>query len=225
MDDSASLDSFIDKWRLRWPEWGLLSVFVPSSGRARLGAWMALLQELREAAWGGRDPTPGLAKLAWWQEELRGWERGARRHPLGEALQRLDAHWDLLGRSLAALPGTRAPDAPGADEAALRTFAAGMLACEADLFDGGEPRQEDLALAVHALRAERALVQGDDADLSAPRLRQPLERIRQGTALTRPRKLQHAILAERLRLLATGRAPGRTSSLRLLLAGWKAARS
>lgn len=225
MDDSASLDSFIDKWRQRWPEWGLLSVFVPTGQRARMAAWMALLQELREAAWGGRDPTPGLAKLAWWQEELRGWSRGARRHPLGEALQRADAHWELLGHSLAALPATRSPEMQDADEAGLRTFAAGMLACEADLFDGGEPRQEDLALAVHALRAERALVQGHDVDLQAARLLQPLAGGQAGATLSRSRRLQHAIVVERLQLLASGGSPGRIPALRLLMAGWRAARA
>ena len=220
MNESASLDSFIDKWRQRWPEWGLLSVFVASGERARLAAWMALLQELREAAWGGRDPAPGLAKLAWWQEELRGWEKGARRHPLGEALQKLDVHWDLLGRSLSSLPATRAADA---DEAPLRTFAAGLLACEADLFGGREPSPGDIAATVHALRAERALVQGDNVDLRAARLLPPLEAARAGS-LTRPRRLQQAVVRERLRLLAAGGEPRGSSSLKLLLAGWRAAR-
>ena len=100
MSDSASLDSFVDKWRQRWPEWGLASVFVPAAQRGRLSAWLALLQELREAAWGGGDPTPGLAKLAWWQEELRGWEKGARRHPLGAVLQPRQAPWRALGLAL-----------------------------------------------------------------------------------------------------------------------------
>lgn len=221
MTDSASLDSFIDKWRQRWPEWGLLSVFVASARRARLAAWMALLQELEEAAWGGRDPAPGLAKLAWWQEELQGWARGARRHPLGEALQKLDVHWDLLGRSLAALPATRAPEAPGSDDAPLRRFAAGVLACESDLFDGGEAQPADLDFMVDGLRAERLLVQGDDA--RAARLLAPLERPR-GTSLTRPRRLQLAIVRGRLRTLAGGTPPAPASPLRLLLAGWRAAR-
>ncbi|HRN61467.1 MAG TPA: hypothetical protein PK743_05200 [Luteimonas sp.] len=223
MTDQASFESFVDKWRQHWPEWGLLSVFVPSAQRARLAAWMSLLQELREAAWGGRDPTPGLAKLAWWQEELLGWARGARRHPLGDALHRLDVRWDLLGRALAVLPATRAPETPDADESALRTFAAAVLACEADLFDGGEPGQEDVIASVHFLRAERALVQGDDVELRASRMLQSLENAR-GASLTRPRRLQHAIVRERLRLLAARGGAGRSSPLKLLLAGWRAAR-
>ena len=224
MSDSASLDSFVDKWRQRWPEWGLASTFVPSAQRARLSAWLALLQELRDAAWGGSDPTPGLAKLAWWQEELRGWARGARRHPLGEALQKLDAHWDALGRSLAALPGTRAPSDTGEAQALLRTFAIGVLACESDLFGGGEPRPGDVDGVVEALRVERALVQGD-LD-GAVRLLPALEGSR-GASLTRPRRLQQAIVRERVRLAARaddedGR--GRIAPLRLLFACWRAAR-
>ncbi|MGJ4731041.1 squalene/phytoene synthase family protein, partial [Luteimonas sp. SDU101] len=107
MNDPDSLDSFLGKWRARWPEWELLSVFVPAPQRGTVAAWYALLDELGDAAWAGTDPTPGLAKLAWWQEELLGWQRGARRHPLGQALQRLAAPWDTLGRALASLPQTR----------------------------------------------------------------------------------------------------------------------
>src|SRR5690606_20699556 len=59
---------FIDKWRARWPEWEIASVFVPEAQRPLAEAWFSLLQELTDAAWGGADPTPGLAKLAWWQE-------------------------------------------------------------------------------------------------------------------------------------------------------------
>jgi len=224
MSDSAPLDGFVDKWRQRWPEWGLASVFVPSAQRARLSAWLALLQELREAAWGGGDPTPGLAKLAWWQEELRGWAKGARRHPLGEALQKFDAHWDALGRSLAALPGTRAASVAREDQASLRTFATGVLACESDLFGGGEPRPGDVDGVVEALRVERALAQGDLE--AAVRLLPALEAAG-GASLSRPRRLQQAIVRERVRLAARddhddGR--GRVTPLRLLFAAWRAAR-
>lgn len=223
MSESASLDSFVDKWRQRWPEWGLASVFVPAAQRTRLAAWFALLQELREAAWAGSDPTPGLAKLAWWQEELRGWGRGARRHPLGEALQKLDADWDRFGRALAALPATRMPDVAREDQAALRTFASGVLACESDLFGGGEPAPADLDRVVDALRAERALVQGDPA--AGARLLSSLEAAR-GGSLTRPRRLQTAIVRERMRGAAQDAAgpPRPASAWRLLWSAWRAAR-
>ena len=223
MSDSASLDGFVDKWRQCWPEWGLASVFVPAVQRGRLSAWLALLHELREAAWGGGDPTPGLAKLAWWQEELRGWAKGARRHPLGEALQKLDAHWDALGKSLAALPGTRAPLDAREDQALLRTFATSMLACESDLFGGGEPGPDDVDGVVELLRAERVLVQGDSE--AAARLLPALETTRGASSLTRPRRLQQAIVRERLRLAARDAGDrGRILPLRLLFAAWRAAR-
>ena len=73
--DGAS--SFVEKWRARWPEWEFGMVFVPVAQRPLAEAWLSLLNELAEAAWGGDDPTPGLAKLAWWQEELGGWSKGA----------------------------------------------------------------------------------------------------------------------------------------------------
>lgn len=220
MSTTASLDSFIDKWRQRWPEWGLAAVFVPAALRGRLAAWQALQQELHEAAWGGQDPTPGLAKLAWWQEELRGWSRGARRHPLGDALQKLDAQWDALGRALAALPATRDPADPRADHTALRTFAVGVLACDSDLFGAPEPAPETVDAMVEALRVERALVQGDLA--MAQQLAPALARL-QARPLSRPRRLHLALLGERLRQLGRGGAV-RVAPLRTLRAAWRAAR-
>lgn len=215
---SASLAGFIDKWRLQWPEWSIVAVFVPLSERERVAAWFALLQELREAAWGGSDPTPGLAKLAWWQEELRGWQRGARRHPLGERLQKLEAPWTKLADALSGLPSTRAPAA--ADEAtALDTFAAAVLACEQALFAGAVPAADDRAALVAAFTAERALVQGDAGAAAAMH-----DAIPNGPAMTRPRRLQHAILATRLQRMAAGNVAARLPALRLLFAGWRAAR-
>jgi hypothetical protein len=221
MDDSASLASFIDKWRQRWPEWALLAGFVPPPQRARVAAWFALLQELRDAAWGGSDPTPGLAKLAWWQEELRGWSRGGRRHPLGEALQKVGAPWDVLAASLSALPATRASGPADEDVAALDGFAAAVLACEAVLFDGASPHVRhatDVADVVAADRAERAWIQGGaTAAMAIP----PPGR---DTAMTRPRRLQQAALRERLRALDPVAGRARPSPLRLVMAGWRAAR-
>jgi hypothetical protein len=218
MNESASLDSFIDKWRQRWPEWALLAVFVPEARRGRVAAWFALLQELRDAAWGGSDPAPGLAKLAWWQEELRGWSRGARRHPLGEALQKLDAPWGELASSLSALPATRSPASAEDDASALQSFASAVLACEAGLFDGGAALPRDVATLAASARIERALEQGD-----RPPPTQSLHPVA-GTSMTRPRRLQQAILAQRLRLLASGGGRARMPALRLLFAGWRAVR-
>ena len=89
MSDVDALQAFLAKWRARWPEWAVAEVFVPAAQRERAQAWFALRDELGDAAWGGQDPLPGDAKLGWWAEELDGWSRGARRHPLGLALQKV----------------------------------------------------------------------------------------------------------------------------------------
>ena len=136
-DGAGTLQAFLDKWQARWPEWSVAGVFVPDAVRARAMAWASLLQELSDAAWGGSDPRPGLAKLAWWQEELRGWERGVRRHPLGIELQRLPAPWGGLAGALDSLPASRerAGD-PGEAMELVRPFARAAAAVEAALFDG-----------------------------------------------------------------------------------------
>ena len=145
--NEGTVASFIDKWRSRWPEWRIAEVFVPAGQRSVAEAWFTLLQELYESAWGGSDPTPGLAKLAWWHEELEGWAKGARRHPLGELLQRQPAPWSALGRSLNALPATRGQ--PAAEAAgALAGLATAACTCEAELFPGqrqapGSPADPD----------------------------------------------------------------------------------
>ena len=90
---------FIAKWRARWPEWAIAEVFLPASRRESMQAWFALLQELGDAAWGGSDPLPGEAKLGWWAEELEGWSRGARRHPLGQVLMSRAASWAGCSRA------------------------------------------------------------------------------------------------------------------------------
>ena len=220
MNDSASLDSFLDKWRSRWPEWGVLSAFVPAAQQPRLSAWMALLQELGDAAWAGADPTPGLAKLAWWQEELRGWTRGARRHPLGDTLHRLDAPWEALALALSSLPASRAPGTQAEDDAGLRPLAGAILDCEAALF--GEPGpsadSRDQSSMLAALRGERALLQGDrDA---ARRALQEMTHMR----ATRPRRLQQLLLQHRLEASADATPTRGMGPVRLLFAGWRTAR-
>lgn len=107
MSDQAALEAFLDKWRARWPEWRIAEVFVPARQRATTLAWLALRQELADAAWDGADPRPGAAKLAWWNDELRGWAQGRRRHPLGLALQRVAAPWDALADALPVLEAAR----------------------------------------------------------------------------------------------------------------------
>lgn len=93
MSGHEPLQAFLDKWLARWPEWRIAETFIPHDRRETALAWFALLQEWMDAAIGGDEPAPGLAKLAWWQEELRGWAKGARRHPLGQALQAQGVDW------------------------------------------------------------------------------------------------------------------------------------
>jgi len=131
-----ALDSFLDKWRARWPEWAVAQAFVPPQQRDVALAWAALQQELTDAAWGGSDARPGEAKLAWWMEELQGWSRGLRRHPLGLTLQKLPAPWTTLGAAIPSLRETRErPRDRDEAFAVLAPFAQAVAQIEAALFD------------------------------------------------------------------------------------------
>lgn len=132
-----ALESFLDKWRARWPEWNVVQVFVPAQQRELALAWAALQQELTDAAWGGSDARPGEAKLAWWMEELQGWSRGLRRHPLGSALQRQAAPWQALGAAIPSLRESRERPRDRADAlTALLPFAQAVAAVDSSLFGG-----------------------------------------------------------------------------------------
>jgi hypothetical protein len=233
MSDPTALAGFVAKWRARWPEWSIAQVFVPAAQRDIVAAWFALLQELTDAAWSGSDPTPGLAKLAWWQEELRGWSKGARRHPLGDSLQRLPAPWGALGASLMALQQSRerADDA----EAAIRItrpFAVAVAECEAALF--GVPADAS-ALLGGTLLAERLLadpqaavplripVNDDEPTGSATAWAAELQSA-WPLAATRPRRLQAALLRARLSAFAVRGRNEPLSPWRTLIVAWRAAR-
>jgi len=209
MTRSDSVSSFIEKWRARWPEWTQAVAFVPPAQRDLVAAWFALLQELTDAAWGGGDPAPGLAKLGWWQEELQGWAKGARRHPLGDLLQPYAAPWMALALALPALQASRMGEPAPAAEA----FARAVADCEAALFEPGDARDAALLVAA-SLAAERALlVQADIAATATS----ALPRV-QGA--TRVRRMQANLAFARLR------RGGRPSSpWRALLAAWRAARA
>ncbi len=141
MSDQAALAAFLDKWRARWPEWRIAEVFVPAPQRGATLAWLALRQELADAAWQGADPRPGAAKLAWWGEELQGWSHGRRRHPLGLALQRVPAPWGVLAAALPALAAGREAPMPAGD--------------------GGEALRAVLAPFTEAAAAVSAAIDGD----------------------------------------------------------------
>lgn len=218
MNDAATAASFIAKWRARWPEWNVAEAFVEAGQRPVAEAWFALLQELYEAAWSGEDPTPGLAKLAWWHEELEGWARGVRRHPLGQLLQRQPAPWSRLGRALNALPPTRGEPAEQAAPG-LADLAAAIAECEAALFAPGQygGARGGPPAVVHL--AERVLLTGNRSDATWLLLHWP----GLGEAV-RPRRLHAAMLRRRLEALPEHGEAVPLRGWRVLLSSWRAAR-
>jgi hypothetical protein len=148
--------SFHDGWLRAWPEWPMAQVFVEPRLRETALAWAALQQELLDAAWGGTDARPAEAKLAWWEEELRGWSEGRRRHPLGRALPREAAPWAALAAELPALGRTR--ERPRDADHALASLApAARAAARIDvaLFSGPVPDETAIAAAWLAWRVVR----------------------------------------------------------------------
>lgn len=140
MSDYDALENFLNKWRVRWPEWAVAEVFVPQDQRLTALAWAALLQEFTDAAWGGSDARPGEAKLGWWVEELQGWTQGSYAHPLGMALLEYPAPWPRLGEGLPALRDSRERPIDADDACAqLATFAGAVAAIEPVLFGNGGP--------------------------------------------------------------------------------------
>lgn len=132
---STALDSFLDKWRSRWPEWSVAAPFVAESQRDIAVAWFALLQEFDDMLNTGGDPLPADAKLAWWGEELRSWAAQRSRHPLGRVLEPVRAPWAQLAEALPDLVEARSVALdPAAAERALLTYAEAVAAVEAVLF-------------------------------------------------------------------------------------------
>ncbi len=85
-EQSAVLQSFIDKWLAVQPQQRVALVFV--DGRRYPGhvALAALEQELLGAAYGIQEPQVAAAKLNWWAEELTGAAVSGGRHPLTQVL-------------------------------------------------------------------------------------------------------------------------------------------
>jgi len=129
------LDSFLDKWRARWPEWSFIERFVDAGDRERVVAWFALLQEFDDMLNTSGDPTPADAKLAWWGEELRSWDAQRSRHPLGRVLEPVRAPWAQLADALPGLLEGRERVADGAQaRLALKAYADAVAAVEAAMF-------------------------------------------------------------------------------------------
>ncbi|HVQ32456.1 MAG TPA: phytoene/squalene synthase family protein [Lysobacter sp.] len=235
-----AVDSALDKWRARWPDWALAEPFVAPLHRERAIAWFALRDELMHAAWRGADPRPGEAKLAWWAEELHGWHTGVRRHPLGNVLQREPAPWRALAASLPALLATRERAATTEESfRLLEPFAEGVAGVAATLFGGGSPAPARSV--VIGLLGERVLDGGDAAaPLTALAAKgegaAPLAAARawasellghwppphEGAV---PGRLHAALVHERLARFARGGAPDQPlPAWRALWTAWRAAR-
>lgn len=214
-------EDFVAKWQARWPEWRIGMAFVEPAMHERAAAWFSLLEEFGDAAWAGSDATPGLAKLAWWQEELQGWGRGARRHPLGTHLQRMDAPWQTLALALRLLPATREPaDGTARHLAHLQDFALAIAACEARLFGNGGRDSGDGRLSAVPVLAMQALVRTDQALAADLHAQWP-----QHDGGTRPRRIANAIIGARLAILARAGIARAVPAPRVLWASWRAART
>jgi hypothetical protein len=203
-----ALDSFLDKWRARWPEWAVAQAFVPLQQRNVALAWAALLQELTDAAWGGSDARPGEAKLAWWMEELQGWSRGLRRHPLGIALQKQPAPWTALGTAIPSLRASRErPRDRDEAFAAIAPFAEAVAGIESVLFEAraaGIPAirmgllQARLAHTGEAAVPMSVIARAGEGTATRAWGAELLEHWPQGEA-SRPRRVWNALARQRLR--------------------------
>jgi len=213
---------FINKWRERWPEWGIADSFIPAPQRPLVAAWLALLQEFSLAAWAGNEPAPGLAKLAWWQDELNGWSKGRRRHPLGERLLAKPLPWAQLAQALNGLSVSR-DTVPENTAAAvdLVPLAQALTACETALFEAPLTGDADHSPVLQDLLAEQTLLRGD-GEAAARLLAEPATTRAQ---TSRPRRLQSAILAARLRQLQRGQPQRPPPLWRTLFSAWRAARA
>lgn len=235
MTDSTALDSFLDKWRTRWPEWQVVEVFVPAGQRAVAVAWFALLQEFAEAMNIAGDPLPADAKLAWWGEELRDWQRQRSRHPLGRLLEPVRAPWFDLAETLPVLISLRER---ASDEAELfarvRPLAVALAQVEAVVFaDSSAGEALVQALSAHWL-AERLQAVGPEAlplhdaaaqDAADAWARRLLQRWPERGLGAVPRRLQSALARSRLqRGSGAGEGVAPLSPARALWLGWRAAR-
>ena len=228
MSDREALQGFTEKWLAQWPEWPVAEVFVPAEHRELARAWFSLRDELTEAAWGGDDPRPGEAKLGWWAEELDGWSRGGRRHPLGLALQAIPAPWSSLAASLPALRASR--ERPGdlqAAMASLELYAEALSGVAQVLFDAPTPAPaRSVVISVLAERVLRypdhATPSGDtDARSWAGKLLQLWPAPSEGS---RPGRIYAALLRGRLQRFAVGK-PLVLPHLSALARAWQAARN
>jgi len=230
MSDSTALDSFLDKWRARWPEWRSAEIFVLPPHRRVCVAWFALLQEFEDAMNIAGDPLPADAKLAWWGQELRDWAGHRSRHPLGRILEPQAAPWESLADTLPDLIAARETSAdPAQAFGHLRAYAAAVVAVENALMAGQSGESAIQAVVAQTLYA-RAAALGDAALWATPAPGQDTAEALLGrwpapSEAARERRLWSALARQRLqRRGSDGSAAPMASPLRLLLASWRAAR-
>ncbi|AGH77864.1 hypothetical protein XAC29_12035 [Xanthomonas axonopodis Xac29-1] len=225
MSQSSALDSFLNKWATRWPEWSVAEPFVPEPQRRLAVAWFALLQEWEDIMNIAGDPLPADAKLAWWQQELRDWSSQRSRHPLGRVLEPVRAPWSQLADALPAMQAARVqPQSLQHALGALRTFAEAVVAVEAVLFARARPG-DATAVAVQWLDA-RQRVAGDGAapgDIATPAWRsQLLQAWPCKVALARPHRVWSRLARLRLQRELAGK-PAYPPPMQQLWHCWRAA--
>jgi hypothetical protein len=231
---SSALDSFLDKWRTRWPEWSVAEPFVPEAQRSLAVAWFTLLQEFDDILNTNGDPTPSDAKLAWWGEELRSWAAQRSRHPLGRLLEPVRAPWAALADTLPDLIDARsAALEPAQALRALQPYAAAVAAVEAVMFD--TPARGDVATPVlvqtlaqrlqeaGVAAVPRALLDADGDTAAQQWARQLLAQWPARVAGPRVRRMYASLARTRLQASAQGREL-KVTPMRTLLRTWWAGR-
>ncbi|MCF7751750.1 squalene/phytoene synthase family protein [Bacillus subtilis subsp. subtilis] len=234
MTTSSALDSFLDKWRTRWPEWSVAEPFVPEAQRSLVVAWFALLQEFDDILNTSGDPMPADAKLAWWGEELRSWAGQRSRHPLGRLLEPVRAPWAALADTLPDLIEARAPAMePAQALGSLHAYAAAVAAVEAVVFDtpargdvAGPVLLQTLAQRLHeagVAAVPRSLLANGQGTAAQQWAQQLLARWPARIAGPRPRRMYASLARTRLQASAHGREL-KVTPMRTLLRTWWAGR-
>lgn len=234
MTTSSALDSFLDKWRTRWPEWSVAEPFIAESQRTLVVAWFSLLQEFDDILNTAGDPMPADAKLAWWGEELRSWSNQRSRHPLGRLLEPVRAPWAELAQTLPDLIQARAVPVDAAQaQRALQAYGAAVAAVEAVMFNTSERGDVAMPVVLQTLAQRlqeagvgavpRALLAQDDGDAPQRYAAHLFQQWPARIAGPRPRRMYASLARTRLQAVAEGRVLQATP-LRTLLRTWWAGR-
>ena len=109
MTDPTALDGFVAKWRARWPEWSVAQVFVPRrAARRRRWPGSRCCRNSPTPPGAAAIPRPAEPSSPGGRKNCAAGRKGARRHPLGDALQRLPAPWTCARRIAAGIARSRA---------------------------------------------------------------------------------------------------------------------